>query len=51
MVAIEILPEFGCVILVGVASAFLLVWQGMKIGGQRKKFNITYPSKSIRFQT
>ena len=34
----------GWVVLVGIASAFLLTWQGIKVGGMRKKFNIQYPT-------
>ena len=44
MVAIQILPHFGYVCLVGIASAFLLMWQAMQVGKMRKKFNVNYPT-------
>ncbi|EFX85348.1 microsomal glutathione S-transferase 3-like [Daphnia pulex] len=44
MVVIELLPHYGSVILVGIASAFLLTWQGIQVGKMRKKFKITYPT-------
>uniref|UniRef100_A0A1B6C1V1 Glutathione S-transferase 3, mitochondrial n=1 Tax=Clastoptera arizonana TaxID=38151 RepID=A0A1B6C1V1_9HEMI len=36
--------EYGYVILVGVGSAFMLVWKGIKVGQARKKFGVNYPT-------
>ena len=44
MVVIELLPQYGYVVLVAIASIFLLLWQGVKVGQMRKKFNIQYPT-------
>nr|CAH0109517.1 unnamed protein product [Daphnia galeata] len=44
MVAIQLLPQYGWVILVGIASCFLILWQGVQVGKMRKKFKITYPT-------
>lgn len=44
MVSIQLSHQYGWVILVGVASSFLLVWQGMQVGKMRKKFKIQYPT-------
>jgi len=44
MVTVEVLPEYGYVLLVAIASIFLFFWQGMKVGGMRKKCNINYPN-------
>lgn len=38
------LPQYGWVILVGIASAFLLTWQSLQVVKMRKKFNIEYPT-------
>merc|ERR1712071_412226 len=43
MVVVEVLPEYGYVLLVAIASIFLFFWQGMKVGGMRKKCNVNYP--------
>lgn len=44
MVVIELSPEYGYVVEVGVASTFLLLWQGIKVGQMRKKFKVEYPT-------
>jgi len=43
MVAIEVQPEFGYVILVAVASIIMLMWKGIRVGQARKKFDVPYP--------
>ncbi|XP_054262771.1 microsomal glutathione S-transferase 3-like isoform X2 [Macrosteles quadrilineatus] len=44
MATIVVPREYGYVILVGVGSAFMLVWKGIKVGQARKKFSIPYPT-------
>jgi len=44
MVAIEVPPEFGYVILVAVASIIMIMWKGMRVGAARKKFDVPYPN-------
>jgi len=44
MVVLEIASEYGYVAAVGIASTFLLAWQGIMVGKMRKKFNIQYPT-------
>eukprot|EP01135_Chromosphaera_perkinsii_P007752 Nk52_evm41s967 gene=Nk52_evmTU41s967 len=43
MVSLELAPEFGYVLLVGVLYFFVLMWKGFQIGKIRKKYNIAYP--------
>ena len=43
MVAVQLQQEHGYVMLVVVASFLLNIWQMMKVGGARKKFNVLYP--------
>lgn len=40
---IEIRSDYGYVVFTGIASAFLLVWQGIQVGKMRKQFKIHYP--------
>jgi len=44
MVAIEVQPEFGYVILVAVASIIMVMWKGARVGMARKKFDVPYPA-------
>jgi len=44
MVAIEVQPEFGYVILVAVASIFMIAWKGIRVGMARKKYDVPYPN-------
>lgn len=40
-----VLPDgYGYVILTFVASIFVLLWKGFKVGSARKKFNVQYPT-------
>ena len=43
MVAVQLQQEHGYVMLVVVGSFLLNIWQMMKVGGARKKFNVLYP--------
>eukprot|EP00698_Gefionella_okellyi_P018044 TRINITY_DN5377_c0_g1_i1.p1 TRINITY_DN5377_c0_g1~~TRINITY_DN5377_c0_g1_i1.p1 ORF type:complete len:140 (-),score=21.78 TRINITY_DN5377_c0_g1_i1:41-460(-) len=44
MVAIEIAPEYGYVILAGVATAFMNLFLGGKVSSARKLFKVPYPT-------
>ena len=44
MVVLEVLPEYGYVLLTAIASIFLILWQGVKVGNMRKACNINYPT-------
>merc|ERR1712221_52410 len=44
MVAVEVLPQYGYVLLVAIASIFLIFWQGMKVGLMRKQCKVEYPT-------
>ncbi|CAH1800256.1 unnamed protein product [Owenia fusiformis] len=43
MAVIEISPDFGWVIMVFIASQFVLMWMGIKVGSARKKYDVKYP--------
>ena len=32
--------DFGYVVLVSIASIFMLMWKGFKVGGARKKYEV-----------
>ena len=44
MIQLHVPSEYGYVILVGVASAFMLTWKAMQVGKARKQFKINYPT-------
>jgi len=44
MVSIAIKPEYGYVIGVGIASAFMCTWHGITVGMARKKYGVKYPT-------
>mmetsp|Transcript_32501 Transcript_32501/g.45073 ORF Transcript_32501/g.45073 Transcript_32501/m.45073 type:complete len:145 (-) Transcript_32501:139-573(-) len=44
MPSIDIKPEFGYVIGVGIASVFVLTWKGISVGMARKKYGVKYPN-------
>ncbi|XP_060592429.1 glutathione S-transferase 3, mitochondrial-like isoform X1 [Ruditapes philippinarum] len=41
--ALQLQPEYGYVILVFIASIFLLQWLGIRVGMARKKYEVKYP--------
>jgi len=43
-VAFSIPKAYGYVILVAVASAFLLIWKSMQVGKARKLYKVNYPT-------
>ena len=44
MSTITVPPGYGYVLLVWVASVFLLTWMGTSVGGARKKYGVKYPT-------
>lgn len=36
-------PDFGYVVFVTIASIFMTMWQGFKVGEARKKYEVPYP--------
>jgi len=43
-VALAIPKMYGLVVMVAVASCFLLVWLGVQVGKARKQFDVKYPT-------
>ena len=43
MVSVELVKEHGYVMLVVAGTFALNLWQMIKVGGARKKFNVLYP--------
>ncbi|ODN02020.1 Microsomal glutathione S-transferase 3 [Orchesella cincta] len=43
-VALLLPKAYGFVVLVAVASSFLLVWMSFQVGKARKQFNVNYPT-------
>jgi hypothetical protein len=41
-------PEYGYVILVAVASIFLLQWLAFRVGAARKKYEVQVGNKEVR---
>ncbi|XP_065569447.1 glutathione S-transferase 3, mitochondrial-like isoform X1 [Artemia franciscana] len=43
MANVHFQSDYGYVILVGIGSAFMLVWKSLQVGKMRRKFKINYP--------
>lgn len=43
-ISVELLPEFGYVILVFIVSYFALFWMAANVGMARKKYEVPYPA-------
>jgi len=44
MLQVFVPSEYGYVILVGVASAFMCTWKSLQVGKARKKYKVNYPT-------
>ncbi|ROT78941.1 glutathione S-transferase 3, mitochondrial [Penaeus vannamei] len=44
MVTVQVPAAYGYCVLVAVFSIFVLIWKGVKVGGARKKYKVSYPT-------